>query len=130
MSVYVASGIAGSDQTKTGIWAVRLGLIGFIIPFFFLNNPILLLGADKTATFAQSAWTFFTACVGTVSLVAGLEGWLLQKARLLERLVLILAAPFLLYPGMVTDGAGFVCLAAVLLLQFFRRSKLPAAPAK
>ena len=78
----------------------------------------------------QSAWTFFTACAGTVSLVAGLEGWLLLKARLPERLVLILAAPFLLYPGMVTDGAGFVCLAAVLLLQFFRRSKLPAAPAK
>lgn len=130
MSVYVASGIAGSDQTRTGIWAVRLGLIGFLIPFFFLNNPILLLGADKTATFAQSAWTFFTACAGTVSLVAGLEGWLLLKARLPERLVLILAAPFLLYPGMVTDGAGFVCLAAVLFLQLLRRKKLPLAPAK
>ena len=39
MSAYVASGIAGSDQTKTGLMAVRLGLIGFIIPFFFLDNP-------------------------------------------------------------------------------------------
>ncbi len=45
MSAYVASGIAGSDQTKTGLWAVRLGLIGFIIPFFFLDNPVLLIGA-------------------------------------------------------------------------------------
>ena len=85
MSVYVAPGIAGSDQTKTGIWAVRLGLIGFIIPFFFLDNPILLLGADKTATAFQSAWTFATACVGTISLVAGLEGWLVTKARVVER---------------------------------------------
>lgn len=39
MSAYVASGIAGSDQTKTGLMAVRLGLIGFIIPFFFWIIP-------------------------------------------------------------------------------------------
>ena len=130
MSVYVASGIAGSDQTKTGIWAVRLGLIGFIIPFFFLDNPILLLGADKTATAFQSAWTFATACVGTISLVAGLEGWLVTKARVVERLLLVAAAPFLLYPGMATDGAGLVCLAAALALQLFRRKQQPAAPSR
>jgi TRAP transporter 4TM/12TM fusion protein len=130
MSVYVASGIAGSDQTKTGLWAVRLGLIGFIIPFFFLDNPILLLGADKTATVFQSAWTFCTASIGTVALVAGLEGWLLAKATVVERILLIAAAPFLLYPGLVTDGAGIVCLAVVLALQLFRRKQQPAAPAR
>ena len=30
MSAYVASGIAGSDQTKTGLWAVRLGQDGAV----------------------------------------------------------------------------------------------------
>lgn len=71
MSAYVASGIAGSDQTKTGLWAVRLGLIGFIIPFFFLNNPVLLIGVDKTATVWATLWCVFTAAVGTFALVAG-----------------------------------------------------------
>ena len=32
-------GIAGSNQTKTGLLSVRLGLVGFLIPFFFLDNP-------------------------------------------------------------------------------------------
>ena len=50
MSSYVAAGIAGSNQTKTGLLSVRLGLVGFLIPFFFLGNPILLLGADPAAT--------------------------------------------------------------------------------
>ena len=35
MSSYVASGIAGSNQTKTSLIAVKLGLTGFILPFFF-----------------------------------------------------------------------------------------------
>ena len=42
MSSYVAAGIAQSNETKTSLIAVRLGLSGFILPFFFLNNPLLL----------------------------------------------------------------------------------------
>ncbi|MBQ9697182.1 MAG: TRAP transporter permease [Acidaminococcaceae bacterium] len=123
MSAYVASGIAGSDQTKTGIWAVRLGLIGFIIPFFFLNNPVLLIGVDQTASLTATLWAVFTASVGTVSLVAGLEGWLLQKCNVAERIILIAAAPAMLYPGMFTDFIGLACLVAVGIIQFIRRRK-------
>lgn len=123
MSAYVASGIAGSDQTKTGIWAVRLGLIGFIIPFFFLDNPVLLIGVDPNATMTTTLWTVFTACVGTVALVAGLEGWLVQKCNVLERIILVAAAPAMLYPGMFTDFIGLICIVAVGALQFIKGKK-------
>ena len=123
MSAYVASGIAGSDQTKTGIWAVRLGLIGFIIPFFFLDNPVLLIGVDQTASLTTTLWAVFTASVGTVSLVAGLEGWLVRKCNIGERILLIGAAPAMLYPGAFTDLIGLGCLVAVGIFQFIRRNK-------
>ena len=126
MSSYVASGIAGSNQTKTGLLSVRLGLIGFLIPFFFLDNPVLLIGADPTATIAGSLWAFFTASVGTVALVGGLEGWFLRKSNWLERAVLIAVAPLMLYPGSLTDAVGFGVLAAVILFQWFTRR--PASP--
>lgn len=126
MSSYVASGIAGSNQTKTGLLSVRLGLIGFLIPFFFLDNPVLLIGADPTATIAGSLWAFFTASVGTVALVGGLEGWFLRKSNWLERAVLIAVAPLMLYPGSLTDAIGFAVLAAVILFQWFTRR--PASP--
>lgn len=126
MSSYVASGIAGSNQTKTGLLSVRLGLIGFLIPFFFLDNPVLLIGADPTATIAGSLWAFFTASVGTVALVGGLEGWFLRKSNWLERAVLIAVAPLMLYPGPLTDAVGFGVLAAVILFQWFTRR--PASP--
>lgn len=127
MSSYVASGIAGSDQTKTGLLSVRLGLIGFLIPFFFLDNPILLIGADPTATVAGTVWAVLTACIGTVALVGGLEGWFLRKSAWPERLVLIVVAPLMLYPGHVTDVIGFVLLGGVIALQYFTRR--PASPA-
>jgi TRAP transporter 4TM/12TM fusion protein len=121
MSSYVAAGIAGSNQTKTGLLSVRLGLVGFLIPFFFLGNPILLIGADPTATVAGSLWAMFTASVGTVALVGGLEGWFLRRCSWPERLVLVAVAPLMLYPGALTDGMGFAILAAELLFQWFTR---------
>lgn len=126
MSSYVASGIAGSDQTKTGLLSVRLGLIGFIIPFFFLDNPVLLIGADPTVPLAGSLWAVFTAAIGTVALVGGLEGWFLRKASWIERLVLVAVAPLMLYPGVATDVIGFAALLAIILFQSFIRR--PAAP--
>lgn len=128
MSSYVAAGIAGSNQTKTGLLSVRLGLVGFLIPFFFLDNPVLLIGADPAATLAGSLWAFFTASVGTVALVGGLEGWFVRRASWPERAVLVAVAPLMLYPGAATDVTGFALLAAVIALQWFTRR--PAAPAQ
>lgn len=123
MSAYVASGIAGSDQTKTGLWAVRLGLIGFIIPFFFLDNPVLLIGVSKTASYWQTAWAVFTAGVGTFALVAGLEGWILRKCTIIERIILIVSSPLLLLPGVFTDIGGACGIALVVFFQIYRSRK-------
>lgn len=121
ISAYVASGIAGSDQTRTGLWAMRLGIIGFIIPFFFLNNPVLLVGVDGSASTAATAWAVATALLGTAGLVAGLEGWLLRRTNILQRLALIALAPLLLYPGVATDVIGIGIFAAVIGWQCLRR---------
>jgi TRAP-type uncharacterized transport system fused permease subunit len=69
----------------------------------------------------------FTAAIGTVALVGGLEGWFLRRCIWPERLVLIAVAPLMLYPGSMTDVLGFVMLAAILAEQWFTRC--PASPA-
>ncbi|MBQ3966801.1 MAG: TRAP transporter permease [Treponema sp.] len=117
ISCYVAAGIARSNQLKTGLIAVRLGLIGFLMPFFFLGNPILLIGADPSASVAMTLWTSLTASIGTIALVAGLEGWLIEKTNLIQRLLLIALAPLFLYPGLHTDYIGFAILAIVIIWQ-------------
>ena len=102
---------------------MRQALIGFIITSFLLDNPVSVIGLDTHAALTTHVWTVFTACVGTVALVAGLEGWLVQKCNMVERLVLIAAAPAMLYPGTFTDFIGLACLVVIGALQFIRRKK-------
>ena len=117
MSSYVAAGIAGADQTRTGLWSVRLGLIGFLIPFFFLGNPVLLLGAGEGISIGRSLWSFFTASIGTVTLVGALEGWFVKPCSWMERGLLAAVTPLLLSAGMKSDFLGIILLLVVALYQ-------------
>ena len=130
MSAYVAAGIAGSDQTKTGLWAVRLGLIGFLIPFFFLNNPVLLIGVASESNLSATLWAVTTALIGTTSLVMGMEGWILRRASVVERLILVTSAPFLLLPGMYSDVIGIGGLSGVLLYQIVQHHRSASVAVK
>ncbi|SFK50597.1 TRAP transporter permease [Succinivibrio dextrinosolvens] len=117
MSCYVAAGISGGNQLKTGLLAVRLGLVGFLIPFFFLTNPELLIGVVPDVKIYEYLWIAFTASAGTIALAGGLQNFLLTECNLVERILLILVFPMMLYPGITTDIIGMVLLSAVIVLQ-------------
>ena len=117
MSCYVAAGISGGNQLKTGVLAVRLGLVGFLIPFFFLTNPELLIGVVPDVKIYEYLWIAFTASAGTIALAGGLQNYLLTECNLVERILLILVCPMMLYPGITTDIIGMVLLSAVIVLQ-------------
>ena len=117
MSCYVAAGISGGNQLKTGLLAVRLGLVGFLIPFFFLTNPELLIGVVPDVKIYEYLWIAFTASAGTIALAGGLQNYLLTECNLVERILLILVCPMMLYPGITTDIIGMGLLSAVIVLQ-------------
>ena len=102
---YVASGIADSNQTRTSFIAVRLGLTGFILPFFFLNNPLLLYETGHAA--GATIWAIISASLGVTALTAGLEGHLLKPCGVVMRLALIAAGLLTIDPDLYTDAAGF-----------------------
>ena len=123
ISCYVAAGIADADQTKTGLIAVRLALAGFIVPLFFLANPVLLPLAQEGAAFT-TVMAAITASAGTVMLAGGLEGWFAVREHWIERILFIAAALLLLYPGAVTDIAG-LCASAILIAEQVIRGRKP-----
>ncbi|MBQ3830117.1 MAG: TRAP transporter fused permease subunit, partial [Spirochaetales bacterium] len=123
ISCYVAAGIADADQTKTGLISVRLALAGFIVPLFFLANPVLLPLAQEGAAFTTVMATI-TASAGTVMLAGGLEGWFAVREHWIERILFIAAALLLLYPGAVTDIAG-LCASAILIAEQVIRGRKP-----
>ncbi|MBM4338367.1 MAG: TRAP transporter permease [Deltaproteobacteria bacterium] len=116
MAVYAAAGISGSNIWKTGIAAMKIGATGFIVPFMFVYGPSLLLIGSPGSVIA----TVISASIGVVLLSAGLMGWLLKEATLLERAMLVAGAIFLIKPGLWTDLIGLGLLMVVVFLQKFR----------
>lgn len=136
MSSYVAAGIADSNQTKTSLIAMRLGIAGFIVPFFFLNNPVLLYGSTEGVALSLTVRSFITACVGVLAIASGLSGLPLQKypahataLRLLCRAALVIAGLMFVSPSLATDIAAAVLIAAEIAVDRAVVSKLsPVAP--
>lgn len=118
LAAIAAASIAKSDPWKTGIWAMRLGLINFVLPFLFVLNPTLILIGEPLHILHD----VITACFSIWLLAAGLEGWLYGFGRIgwLSRLMLIGGALGLLTPGLATDLAGLALLAAVYAGNIFR----------
>ena len=123
MSSYVAAGIADSNMTKTSLLAMKLGVAGFILPFFFLNNPVLLYGSTEGVALTETLRAFATSSVGVLALAAGLAGLPLAKysraataLRVICRAMLLAGGLLFVNPTLTTDIAGLVLIAAEVVL--------------
>lgn len=114
LAAYAAAGIAGAPAFKVGLTACRLGVTGFLIPFFFLYNPELLVGQGGGWL---SLWALATAAIGVVALAAGLSNWFLKKPNLIQRLLLLVTAFLMINPGFASSAVGIVLLAVIVLWQ-------------
>ncbi|MGM0901737.1 MAG: TRAP transporter permease [Bacillota bacterium] len=121
LASYVAAGIAGTNQNQVSLTAVKLGLTGFILPFFFIFNPALLLGANP---YSESIIPAITAIIGCVSLAAGLQGWLMIKASIIQRMMLTIVGILMIAPGSLTDYIGIGLLGIVVAWQWVSKGKI------
>ncbi|MGI6558273.1 MAG: DUF3394 domain-containing protein [Limnochordia bacterium] len=112
-SAYAAAGIAKSDPIETGFLAAKLGATAFIVPYMFVYGPELLLVGEPMAVLR----VVITSLIGVVALAAGLQGWLLRKCNVFERLMLIASALMLIEHSTITDVIGLAVLVLVTLNQ-------------
>ena len=120
LSPFAAAAITGGNPFKTMMVTWKYTLPAFVVPFMFTLNTedginLLALGGTGEVILAT-----VTACLAIVALVAGVGGWLLKPATLLERAILIGAAALLLYTGPVQDLAGTALLAIAIVLHVVR----------
>lgn len=127
---FIAAGIAEADMMRTAWQACRLGLVVYILPFMFVYNPALLLHGKLGDVFQAAA----TALIGVYALACGIQGYMFRAARVYERVMFFVASLFLIMPGSITDLAGILILAGVVLMQkptfffdLFQRARALAA---
>jgi TRAP transporter 4TM/12TM fusion protein len=137
LSPFAAAAITGGDPYKTTLQCWKYTAPAFLVPFMFVLDPsgqgLLLTGSFKTlagADWGSIALVTFTAAMGIAALAGGLQGWLLKRTNLAERIVLVVAGFMLVYPKAMFDVIGIALVAVVLLAQWLRKdgAKAPATP--
>ena len=105
-----------------------------LVPFMFTldqsGTSLLLMGSMKAlaqADWWQIAWITFTAIIGIICLAGGLQGWFIEKTRVLERIIMVGAGVALAYPSNVADAVGFVGFGLVLATQTLRHRRMHPA---
>jgi len=129
LAVFAAASLAKADLWASGWAAVRVGAAGFIVPFMFVYEPMLLLIVkDWSADWLFVTWAVISATVGVICLAGGLFGWLLAAASPWQRAALLVAAVCLIKPGLVTDAIGLSLLTLVVAVQWpARRRAIPGS---
>ena len=117
IGAYAAASIARCSPMRAGMEAVRFGAVKYVLPFFFVYNPVLVAQSDSVL---QVALVTIAATLGVFLLAYALQGWVLgvgplgtTMAGTAVRLLLIVAGLMLAAPEPLTDLAG-LALALVL----------------
>jgi len=128
LCVAAACGIAGSEFMKTGWTAMRLGAVKYIVPFFFVYAPPLLIHG--------SAWEILQATLfavfGIVITGSALEGYLLGIGELRNRfwrLFLLGGGLLTAFPEIISTLVGMIVIGGCLLyFAFFEKRVIRLAP--
>lgn len=127
LAAYVGAGMAGAKPNQVGWTAFRLALAGFIVPFFFIYSPAMLLISDSTWAII---WSAISGLAGTGLLAVAAEGYLTRRFVWWLRIPFFAAAVLLIAPGVMTDVIGAVlAVLGFLAVRILPPRKAPAAAA-
>lgn len=115
LAAYAAAGLAKGAPAKTGVKAFQLAISGFIVPFMFIYNDVLLLKGSFLPILGGVA----TALIGVYCLSAAMERFFFRWKITIPEVVLMIAAAILLIDSkLLTDaiGVGIIVLVAVFHL--------------
>ena len=118
LAAFVAASIAKADPMKTSLQAMRLGIIIYFIPFFFIFRPALIMQGSIT----EALCLFLLSLLGILFIAAGMEGylWGFGKVSAKVRPIFVLAGFLVVFPEWKTTVIGAVLVLiglAVMLLK-------------
>lgn len=117
LAAITAANLAGANAWATGLNAMRLGSVLFILPFMFVVNPALILQGEWSVIIPAA----ITAIVAMWILASALEGYLYRAGVIgwPVRLVLMVSGAVLAFPGSWSDLIGLALLAVAYGLVYF-----------
>jgi TRAP transporter 4TM/12TM fusion protein len=119
LASFAGAGIAKANPMRTAFtsWKLAKGL--YIIPIIMAYRPLLGMGDNYELLHWEVMLTMITTSLGLIAFASAIERYFLRKATIFETLLFWLAALGLFWPEYWADLAGFIALAAAIMLQKF-----------
>lgn len=125
MAAYAAAGIADCNPSRCGFQAFRLSIAGFLLPFFFVYNNVLLFDGTPFAIFQA----FVGAVIGIYCLACAMQGYIWNApVNWLGRILLFAAAVSLIDSAVLTDIVGLILMACVHIYFNLRKKRVAPQP--
>jgi TRAP transporter 4TM/12TM fusion protein len=120
-AAFLAGTIAGARPMITSIMAMRLGIVIYFIPLFFLFQPALVLQGDLTPL----VYVLPSIIAGIMLISGGFEGYLIGvgPVKTWQRLPMIAAGFAFSFPGLMTTLIGGLA-SAVLVALVWNQNRL------
>lgn len=114
LAAYAAAGIAGTDPFKTALVGFRVGIAKFVVPFYIIYTPDIMLVSGNPL---KAAIAILMAIVGIWALAGSACGYVFRELRFYERLMLFMCIPLTIpnKPIWNITGAGIISLITVYI---------------
>ena len=122
IGAFAAGTIAGAPPMRTGFTAMRLGLVTYFLPFFFVLNPAMVL---QESSILDILAVMITG-IGGVTLMSGaLEGymWGMGKIGIPSRVLAFVSGFLIAVPELKTDIYGILLAFIALGLHFLWKKR-------
>jgi len=122
LAAYAAAGIAETDPFKTALVGFRVGIAKFVVPFYIIYTPeIMLLSGNPLKIITSLAMSF----IGIWALAGAACGYIFRELKLYERLILLACIPLTIPHNLLWNilGGGITVIISGSLWLDARREK-------
>lgn len=120
---FIAASLAGADPMRTAWQSVRLGVVLYFVPFFFVFAPSLIL----QGSLSEAVYLFVLCLLGVLLIASGLEGYLVKVGRVeaWARPLLVISGFLIGFPEWRTTITGAILALFTIAIMLLRRKMVP-----
>lgn len=123
LSALAGAGIAKAKFWPTAFNATKLGIAAYICPFFFVYNPVLLIGQFPFSL--NILFVIVTAIFGIIAISASFFAYFCGHLNSVKRLLMVVAGIFMVLPQFWFSIAGMAMVLGIVLWQKGGRKNTP-----
>lgn len=126
LACFAAAPIAQESGLKISLWAIRIAMAGFIVPFMAVYDPALMMQSDN---FLAIAYVVLKAAFAIGLWGVAFTGYLCLKLYGWERLLAFAAGVSMIVALPISDELGFLLGVTFVAQHYWRARQLSSKPA-